>query len=168
MKDFYLHLKNRIETQIPGLKVQLWNDQFRKANGTDEPGRKEMAIKYPICYIELIVDQINNYSRGIKDYFLRVRFRIGLESYKFERLETFDFVDDFYRAIHLYHPPLDSGLAFTSLQEVQFEQDTDHHNVEIPHIDYRTKMRTVVTYTPPIEALDIDLEITPDVTETIE
>lgn len=168
MRGFYEYLRDHIETEIPTLKVELWNDQFRKANGEGEDGRKEKPIKYPICYIEMVINQVNNFSQGFKDYFTTVRFRFGLESYKFERLETFDFIDDFYRAIHFFRPALSTELAFTSFQEVQPVYDTDHHNVEIPTVDYRTKIRTKVAYKQPVPKtiptdLEIDARIKPDV-----
>lgn len=157
MKDFFLYIQNRIQTRIPDLKVELFNDQFIKADND----RTEKAIKYPICYIEFIVESVNNYAMGFKDYFLRVRFRIGLEGYKFQRLETFDFVDQFYQAVHLMRPTDASGLNFTSFQEVQPEFDEDHRNVDRPYIDYRTKLRTQVTYRQPIlaEGIELDLQL---------
>lgn len=181
MKSFFNYIKRRLLTgtngsvPLSGLKdVRLWNDQFNKANGKTPEGRKEKAIVYPICYVEFIVNDINNYCLGVKDYFLTVRFRFGLESYKFERLDTFDFVDDFYRAIHLMRPAPVSGasvsadsdtitvdsdtvtsdqtegqgeeLIFTSFQEVFTEFDEDHNNVEVPYVDYRTRYRSLVAY----------------------
>lgn len=144
MKAFFNHIKSRIQTSIPTLKVELFNDQFNKAN----IDRTEKAIIYPICYVEFIVENVNNYALGIKDYFIRVRFRIGIEGYKFQRLETFDFVDTFYQAIHMMRPPVpDTGLYFTSFQEIQPEFDEDHDNVDKPYIDYRTRLRTTTAYT---------------------
>lgn len=144
MKDFFNYIKTRIETRIPTLKVELFNDQFRKA----DVDRDEKAIRYPICYIEFITESVNNYALGFKDYFLKVRFRMGIEGYKFQRLTTFDFVDDFYEAIHLMRPTDASGLIFTSFQEIVPEFDEDHSNVDRPYIDYRTRYRSTVAYTP--------------------
>lgn len=150
MKNFFLYIKNRIETRIPTLKVELFNDQFNKAN----IDRNEKAIRYPICYVEFIIDDVNNLAMGIKDYFLIVRFRLGVEGYKFQRLETFDFVDEFYQAVHLMRPTDDSGLIFSSFQEAaSSEFDEDHNNVERPYIDYRTKYRSQVAYKTPVKTV---------------
>lgn len=164
MKDFFNYIKARIETRIPTLKVELFNDQFNKAN----IDRNEKAIRYPICYVELLINQVNNFALGIKDYWLTVRFRIGIEGYKFQRLETFDFVDEFYRAVHMMRPTDASGLVFTSFQEVQPEFDEDHNNVERPYIDYRTRLRSQVAYTPLVETTDIDLGIETTITDDID
>ncbi len=159
MKAFFLYIKNRIETRIPTLTVELFNDQFNKANIE----RNEKAIKYPICYIEFLIDEVNNLAMGIKDYFLIVRFRFGIEGYKFQRLETFDFIDEFYQAIHLMRPTDDSGLIFSSFQEAPTtEFDEDHNNVERPYIDYRTKYRSQVAYKTPIKTvapINLDLQV---------
>jgi hypothetical protein len=67
-----------------------------------------------------------------------VRFRFAIEGYKFERLDTFDFCDQFMAALQLMQPTEASGLVFTSFQEVTTEFDEDHNNVERPSIDFRT------------------------------
>lgn len=147
MKEFFEYIQARIEARVPAIKkVDLWNNQFIKSNE-----RKEKAFPFPICFIEFIVNETNNYSQGFKDYFLTVRFRFGIEGYKFQRLETFDFCDDFHAAIYLMRPTDDSDLYFTSFQEVNTDFDEDHNNVEIPHIDYRTRYRSVVAHSPKVE-----------------
>lgn len=164
MKDFFNYIKARIEARIPALKVELFNDQFNKA----DIDRTEKAIRYPICYVEFIIVEVRNYCLGIKDYWLTVRFRIGVEGYKFQRLETFDFVDDFYSAIHMMRPTDASGLIFTSFQEVQPEFDEDHNNVDRPYIDYRTRLRSKVAYTVPApKYAPTDLGISVEVLEVM-
>lgn len=164
MKAFFNYIKSRIETRIPTLKVELFNDQFNKAN----IDRTEKAIRYPICYVELIIVEVRNYCLGIKDYITTVRFRIGVEGYKFQRLETFDFVDTFYQAIHMMRPTDASGLIFTSFQEISPEFDEDHNNVERPYIDYRTRYRSQVAHTPLTETTGVDLDIDTIITDDID
>jgi len=155
MKAFFNYIKTRIETRIPTLKVHLFNDQFTKA----DIDRTEQAIIYPVCYVEFIINEVNNYCLGIKDYFLTVRFRFGIVSHKVERLETFDFCDTFYQAVHLMRPSDVSGLIFTSFQEVTPEFDEDHKNVDRPYIDYRTRYRSTVAYNVGTAITPVDLEI---------
>jgi len=132
--------------------IRMWNNQFVHSNGTDSKStvktgfKDEKAFRYPACFIEFIVDDVNNYSMGIKDYFLTVRFRFGIESFKFTRLETFDFCDAFSKQIQLLGPTTLSGLTFTSFQETRTEFDEDHNNVEVPYIDYKTRYRSSVAY----------------------
>ena len=165
MKALFNHIASRITTAIPTLKVELFNSQFAKAN----IDRTEKAIIYPICYVEFIVESVNNYCLGVKDYMLRIRFRLGIEGYKFQRPETFDFVDTFYQAIHMMRPPVpDGGLYFTSFQEYSPEFDEDHDNVDKPYIDYRTRLRTTVAYTAleantPTVDLDLQTEIVDEI-----
>ena len=138
---------------IPAIKtVRMWNNQFIHSNGTDskttvKTGYKdEKAFRYPALFVEFIVDETMNYSMGIKDYLLTVRFRFGIESFKFTRLDTFDFCDAFNKEIQLMAPTSASGLTFTTFQEVRTEFDEDHNNVEVPYIDFRTRYRSKVAF----------------------
>jgi len=132
--------------------IRMWNNQFVHSNGTDSKStvktgyKDEKAFRYPACFIEFIVNDVNNYCMGIKDYDLTVRFRFGIESFKFTRLDTFDFCDAFSKQIQLLGPTTLSGLTFTSFQETLTEFDEDHNNVEVPYIDYKTRYRSSVAY----------------------
>ncbi|WP_460223716.1 hypothetical protein, partial [Bacillus cereus] len=126
----------------------MWNNQLQHSNATasDKRGtgtRDEKAFRYPACFVEFIIENTNNLSLGVKDYFLTVRFRMALESYKFTRLETFDFIDAFDSTIQGMAPTDASGLTFTTFQELKTEFDEDHDNIEAPYRDYRTRYRWV-------------------------
>lgn len=154
MKALFNYIKARINADVPEIKtVRMWNQQFQHSNGTDNKlggaktgYRDEKAFPYPACFIEFQVNDVNNYAMGIKDYFLTVRMRFGVQSYKFERLDTFDFRDNFDSMIQLMAPTALSGLTFTTFQEVQTEFDEDWNNVEVPYIDYRTRYRSATSY----------------------
>jgi len=145
----------------------MWNNQFAHSNGTDDKNKPkgwkdEKAFPYPACFVEFIVEQVDNYSMGIKDYLLTVRFRFGVESYKFERLSTFDFCEAFDAAIQLMAPTDASGLTFTTFQEVKTEFDEDFNNVEVPYVDYRTRFRAVHAFKRATDVTTdpVDIEIT--------
>ena len=170
MKVFFEYIKDQITARVtktvqPGgtpaptpvtqcvfPTIRMWNNQFVHSNGTDSKTtvktgfKDEKAFAYPACFVEFIVDDVNNLALGIKDYLLTVRFRFGLEGYKFVRLESFDFCDDFTSMIQLMAPSTVSGLTFTTFQEVRTEFDEDHNNVEVPYIDYRVRYRSQVSY----------------------
>lgn len=166
MKEFVNYITDQIlarvgetvdEEFVPAFKtVRPWNNQLLHSNETNNTRdgsqrgrfgyRQEKPFPYPACFIEIIVNDVNNLPLGIKDYFLTVRFRFGVESYKFVRLDTFDFCDDFLAVMHLL-APADDTLCFTSFQEIATEFDEDHNNVEAPYIDYRTRYRSQVSYT---------------------
>jgi hypothetical protein len=153
MKALFNYIKARINTNIPTIKtVRMFNNQFLHSNGSDgktsrvKGYRDEKAFPYPACFVEFIVEQSDNRCLGIVDYVLITRFRFGIEAYKFERLESFDFCDDFKAVIQLMAPTDASGLIFTTFQEVTTEFDEDHDNVESPYIDFRTRYRSQVAY----------------------
>lgn len=150
-----INLRLRDGNDVPIIKtVRLWNNQFEHSNGTSTTGngrvntnvRNEKAFKYPACFIEFIVVDVFNRALGIKDMLLTVRFRFGLESYKFEKIETLDFVDKFDSVIQLMAPADHDVMSFTTFQELPREYDEDHNNVDNPYIDYRTLFRNNASY----------------------
>jgi len=153
VKALFTYIKARVNTNIPTIKtVRMWNNQFLHSNGKDDKTtrakgyRDEKAFAYPACFVEFIVEQTDNRAMGIVDYILTVRFRFGIEAYKFERLDTFDFADTFKSFIQAMAPTTVSELYFTTFQEITTEFDEDHDNVESPYIDYRTRYRSIVAY----------------------
>lgn len=157
MKAFFEYIKARITADVPDIKtVRMWNNQFLHSNEKSERAdklasgrtgyRNEKAFPYPACFVEFIVNEIHSRCLGIKDYDLTVRFRFGIEAYKFERLDTFDFCDTFSGAIQLMAPTEESELRFTTFQESNTEFDEDFNNVEVPYIDYRTQFRSTAAY----------------------
>src|SRR5687767_3229283 len=107
----------------------MWNNQLLHANGNlsrEARGyRDEKPFKYPACFIEFIVEEVFNMPLGITDYLLTIRFRFALESYKFQRLDTFDFCDSFFKTVHMMSPDDSSGLTFTTFQLIKPEFDED-------------------------------------------
>jgi hypothetical protein len=157
VKAFFEYIKTRINTDVPEIKtVRMWNNQFLHSNETNNRWdgtksgrigyRNEKAFPYPACFVEFVINDVNNLPMGILDYLMTVRFRFGVESYKFQRLETFDFCDNFRKSIQLMVPTDASGLTFTTFQESFTEFDEDFNNVEAPYIDYRTRYRSSVAY----------------------
>lgn len=186
MKEFFEYIKARLNTDLisapstPVFKtIRMWNNQFLHSNEkyersedrtnkttTSRSGyRNEKAFGYPACFVEFIVVDSDNRAMGIIDYVLTVRFRFGLESYKFERLDSFDFCDDFRQVIQLLDPTVASGLTFTTFQEIQTEFDEDFNNVETPYIDYRTRYRSLAGYKRSTDVVSgvVDPSITVDV-----
>lgn len=152
MKALFNYIKARINADVPEIKtVRMWNDQFAHSNGVNtktnsNQGRTEKAFPYPACFIEFQVQETFNYCLGVKDYILTVRMRFGIQSYKFERLDSFDFRDNFDSMIQLMAPTVASGLTFTTFQEIQTEFDENFTNVEVPYVDYRTRYRSSTAY----------------------
>lgn len=154
MKALYQYIEARILARVPAVKtVKMWNNQLEHSNtstykekgGTASYGvRDEKAFRYPAVFVEFIIEDVLNHPMNVRDYILTVRFRFARESYKFTRLETFDFVDDFDKAIQLMAPTTASGLTFTTFQEKFTEWDENHNNVEAPYRDYRTRYRYAI------------------------
>jgi len=143
MNDFFQLIKTRINTRVPAIKtVRMFNDQMNKRD-TD---RTEKPFPHPACFVEFIVIDIDNRALGIKDYIMTVRFRFSRVSEKFERPETFDFLDSFDQAIQLMAPTLATAYTFTTFQELLVDYDENHNNVENPVKDYRTRLRWLSGY----------------------
>ncbi len=150
MKALFNYIVAQANVRVPEIKtVRMFNNQFLHSNSMEKRTtyRDEKPFKYPACFVEFIVNEVNNLPLGITDYFLTVRFRFGVESYKFTRLSTFDFCDNFLATMHLLAPTLASGLTFTSFILDKPEFDEDHNNVEAPYLDYKTRYRHIPSYT---------------------
>jgi hypothetical protein len=147
MKALFNYIKERINDRVPEIKtVRVWNNQFYHSLGEENRPRIEKAFKYPACFVEFQTMETFNRALGIVDIVLAVRFRFGIEGYKLERLETLDFCNDFIAAIQLMAPTDESGLTFTTFQQVASEFDDDADNVEQPIIEYRTMYRSLAGY----------------------
>lgn len=163
MKALFEYIAARITAQVPEIKtVRMWNNQFENSNETK--GRNEKAFAYPACFVEFEVTNTQNRIFKIKDYDLIVRFRFGVEGYKFTRLSTFEFCDRFDAAIQLMAPVSPSTLIFTNFEEIRTDFDENFNNVEIPVKEYRTMYRSTVLYEAPLEHSPVD----PVVTVTVE
>jgi hypothetical protein len=159
MKELFEYLKLVITARVPAIKtVRMWNDQFSNSNTK----RVEKSFRYPACFIEFQTIEIDNRCLGIRDIILTVRFRFGRESYKYERLDTFSFCDDFAAAIQLLAPTNASGLIFTTFQEITTEFDENFSNVESPAIEYRTRYRSLAAYKRKTDI--VKANVTPDIT----
>jgi hypothetical protein len=153
VKALFNFIKAQINARVPdpAIKtVRMWNNQLLHSNGNQSREargyRDEKSFKYPACFIEFIIQEVNSLPLGITDYLLTVRFRFALERYKFERLDTFDFCDAFQKAIQGLSPTVASGLTFTTFQLIRPEFDEDFNNVEAPYVDYRTRFRNTASY----------------------
>lgn len=152
MKTLFNYIKARINAQVPSIKtVRYWNYQTDNSNGEKKDGRNEKAFPYPACFIELIFNGADNRCLRIVDYLITVRFRLSRQDYKYERLDQFDFADQFAACMQLMAPTPASGLTFTTFQESPrgtFEDE--FNNVENFYIDYVTRFRYTAAYKNPI------------------
>jgi hypothetical protein len=165
MKVLYDYIKLRINTRVPSIKqVEPWNSQFENGNGNRPEGRINRAVRYPCCFIEFIVEESWNRSLGIIDYKMIVRFRFGVESYKYVKLETLDFCDAFAKEMQLMAATKNSTtIIFNTFQEIVSEFDENHDNVDAPAKDYRTVFRSLAAYNRGtlLQATPTEVDITP-------
>jgi len=167
MKELFEYISDRILTNVPEIKsVHLWNDQIVTTN----VDRKGKAIRYPSCFIEFEVVDVNNLALGIKDYILNVRVRLAIEQYKYETLDTFTKWENLDATLQTMAPTAISGLTFTTFQEQLSEFDEDHDNVQVPFIEYRTRFRSDHSYTRKTDITSVTPKtavVIPDVVEEI-
>lgn len=172
MKQLYLDIRNRIETECTDiLFVRLFNNQFERSNNDEFTQNDEQAFPYPCVFIEF-PDENNaiSSSYGARRLEVLVRVYIGFESYKHEDVEIFDIAGSVYKA-------LDGWNASTSstLQYVAQRMDYNHNNVYIYQYDFRCQFEDATNYikdkltlkeTPNTLDLTIDLDIDNNVIRT--
>lgn len=132
-----------VPTPKPKFKtVEMWRGQTTR----ERLEKKQNPFRLPAVFIEFIVEDVQNFSLGIKNVTVRVRFRFAFQSMKFERLEDLDFQDLFDKHIQgLRGNPADT-VQFSSLQEVVTDLDEDFDNVNEPFVDYMTIWRKTSAY----------------------
>lgn len=140
MRQLFTFLSLQILGNVPAIKtVRPWNNQLRYSN--DPNIRTEKAFRYPACFIEFIVNETKNFSIGVKNVDVTIRFRFALESYKFIRLDDLDFAENFDLYVERLRGSESDIVQFSSLQEVQTEYDEDFDNVDKIYVDYKTTWR---------------------------
>lgn len=159
MKELFEFLKTKINASVPAIKtVRMWNGQTTR----ERDNKNENPVKFPAVFVEFITEGIDNYSLGIKNVRLRVRFRFALESYKFTRLADLDFQKNFDSFIQSFRGNEDDTVHFSTLQEDVNELDEDFDQVNEPYMDYLTIWRKTSAYKRSGDVLKTP--VTPDVT----
>lgn len=136
LKDLYLPLKARLESQVPELQmVSYFNNQFENSNHNEMALNVQQAIPYPCAFIEFPDDnECISSGSGVKKLDVLVRIHIGWQYYNSEPLEQFDLVDKIERAIEGYS--LDSVFSYLTYQAQRPDSNTT--NVSIHQLDYKT------------------------------
>jgi len=143
MKELFEFIKGKILAGVPQVKtVRMYNNQISQMNTS----RKEKPMAFPAVLVEFITEEVQNFSLGIKNVRLTVRFRFAIEGYTFERLQNLDFQDDFDGVIQSLRGNETDPVQFSTMQEQVNELDEDFDNVQQPYIDYSTIFRKKSAY----------------------
>jgi len=138
MKELFQFIKARINEKIPAIKhVEMWRGQSTR----ERIDKNENPFRTPAVFIEFIVEDIQNFSLGIKNVNLIVRFRFALQNMRFERLEDLDFQDNFDFFIQNLRGNETDPVHFGTLQEAVTELDAEFDNVNEPAVSYKTVWR---------------------------
>jgi hypothetical protein len=142
MKPLYDHIKTKINNDLPKYKtVRIYNRQ-----DIDLIERNNEVIIYPAIFVEMIVEGVNRLAMDVKDFDMVVRFRFMYESYKHERGNNLDNMDEFRATMDRFRGNEADPVQFTSMEEIATEIDDEHDQINMPMIDYRTVYRHVNTY----------------------
>jgi hypothetical protein len=153
-KGFYQCLKDKIRTDLPDWKsVELFRGQDQSLEQRDQK-----PLTYPAALIEFQVDEVMNLAAGVKDYLMRVRFRLMFEGYSNDREFVLDMVDQFKCALDRFRGGDDSEEKFTSFDELPFVPDLDFENLQQIIIEYQTKYRYLVTHKNRFKTTETALE----------
>lgn len=158
MKAVFEYIKQAINTRIKTIrqgneqpffrKVDLWRGQITR----EQIDKDEDPYNTPAVFIELVPTQVDNFSLGIKNIHLTVRFHMALQSMKKSRGDDFDILDAFDQAIQgLRAGPTATVLInsvpvpvnFSSMQKQIYQGDPDHDNVNAPIVEYFTIYREI-------------------------
>jgi hypothetical protein len=157
---FFTFLKTKINANVPTIKtVQIWRGQTDMADSEDDKKRKQYSFPRPAVFIEFVPQETRNLSLGIQNVDLLIRFRFSIEHYTVERLQDLDFLDTFHNTMLALRGNSTDTVQFSSLQEVQTEQDSNFSNVDNPVIEYLTCWRKISGYKRP----NTDVQLNPPI-----
>lgn len=140
MKKLFEFIKLRINTVIPEVKhVEMWRGQTTR----ERIEKKENPYRTPAVFIEFIVDEIQNFSFGVKNVHMTIRFRFAIAGMKFERLDDLDFQDNFDLFIQNLRGNETDTVQFATLQETVQDLDEGFDVINEPLLDYKTVWRKV-------------------------
>ena len=135
MKEFFEYLKSLIDASGKFGNVMLFNEQPDKTRKHNYKATKKRSV-----YIELIVDESMNKSLGINEFQMMIRFTIANDNKKFSKLEDITLIEDLNGVIQNANNVEDGVYAFTSMERMFHELDTDHDQISEPFIEYQTKL----------------------------
>lgn len=135
MKEFFLFLKSLIDANGTFGNVMLFNEQPDKTRKGEYKATKKRSV-----YIELIVNETMNKSLGINDFEMNVRFTIANDNKKFSKLEDITLIETLNGVIQNANNQVDDVYAFSSMNRMFHELDTDHDQISEPFIEYQTKL----------------------------
>jgi hypothetical protein len=143
MKEIYLAIKSKLETDVTELQtIRLFNNQFERSNNDSADFNDEQAFAYPCAFIDFPGDneQMAEGS-GVQYLDVTVRVLIGYESYLLEDLTVFDLKNKVFKALYNLN-----GAQFTSLSYLAQRIDTNHNNVYIYQLEFKTKYEQCVNF----------------------
>lgn len=138
MKALFEFIKTKINTLVPAIKhVEMWNGQVTR----ERIEKNQNPFRTPAVFVEFIVDDIQNFSYGIKNVHMTIRFRFALNSAKFTRLADLDFQETFDYFIQNLRGNAGDSVQFSSLNETISDLDEGFDAVNEPVADYKTVWR---------------------------
>jgi len=170
VKSLYQDIRNKLETDISGIHVRLWNNQILYS---DEG--QQIPFNFPAVFIDFPVIEWGQMGKGIQNADrLVVRLYICSQSYNTseneEDLEIFDLRENVFYSVQDLKPT-DAG----KLQRVAEQTDPKHTNIYVWVMDFITNYQDRVAENPrnsqeaTIETLTLttDLQIDPNTVDGV-
>lgn len=141
----------RLKDKIPAFKyVGRYNNQFANE-------RNEAAFGYPCALVETRDFVYTDHGVGLQKYTCIVRIHIGFESYRSEEYGDMDLSTEVFKYLHKFSP-----TEHVPLVRIGESADSDHNNVYLPFIDFRTAGAEIWTKPDDKEVSNLALETTTD------
>lgn len=143
MKPLFEHIKTKINALVPAVKhVEMWRGQTTR----ERIDKKQNPFRTPAVFVEFIVDEVQNFSLGVKNVHMTVRFRFAIQGMTFARLEDLDFQEDFDAMIQNLRGNAGDAVQFGTLQEANTDLDESFDALNEPTADYKTVWRKASSY----------------------
>jgi hypothetical protein len=126
----YEAIKAQVKAKAPSIKhILLFNNQF-------ENERREDPIEYPNCFVELSQIFWTSQAQGQQVGDVDITIHIGLERYERESDTTWTTIQEVFLALQGFAV----GVLFSPLNRIEEVQDTDHDNVIVWKLIFKTSL----------------------------
>ena len=141
MRKFIEYLMQLINDSCEFGNVELFNEQVDRNRNLQTRARKKRSV-----YISMEVQETLGRDLGINDFVTTIRFTVANDNKKFSKLEDIDLLDQINNVIQNQSALVDNEFAFTTMNRIYHELDTDHDQQSEPFIEYSTRVRDFSGY----------------------
>ena len=172
MKAFHDNLVTKLNSILDGSGNQLLKrvDLYRGQDIAQDE-RENEQILYPAVFITYNLLNVQRLACGQKNFDLNIDLRVLIEGYKTRRADDLDIITRIDNNMTNFRGGTEDALQFSSFQQVNFQQDTNHATESAHILTYQTLYRNLEAFnfiTQGKQTVDpVTLDLTGEIKESL-